>query len=469
MTPTRKQLNILDRNIPARALIFSLVIPSFIEELGQILTMYVDTAMVGRLGVAASAAIAVNHPILMLTNGFNFGLAIGFSVMIARFIGEKHLEDAREVMRNAMFHILWFGGLLTTLYVFVIAPNFARWMNADPSIWEDAGAYIFHLGLTRMFLAMLSINSNLLRGMGDTRRPMFCNILHNLVNVVFNYLLIYPTRIITVFGMQMTMIGAGKGVAGAAMGTSLANICSASLSMYFVLRKDNLVTFDRKRIIGVNGPLLRRTYRLGIPIALERLVLSTGQLATTRMLAGLGNTVVAAHSYANTAESVCYMPINGFGVAATTIVAQWLGAGDSKKAIELGNKCVKYACIVMAVCAVLMFIFAPQLVGVFTTDRDAISMASQALRVQAFAELFVAIANTVSGILRGAGDTKFSSFLSMIGMWGVRVPLAYILIHFFGFSLLGVWFPMALDWTMRCLLMTIRYKRGKWLNVWKPA
>ena len=469
MTTTRKQLNILDRSIPARALIFSLVIPSFIEELGQILTMYVDTAMVGRLGVNASAAIAVNHPILMLTNGFNFGLAIGFSVMIARFIGEEHPEDAREVMRNAMFHILWFGGLLTTLYIFVIAPNFARWMNADPTIWKDAGAYIFHLGTTRLFLAMLSINSNLLRGMGDTRRPMFCNILHNVVNVVFNYLLIYPTRTITLLGMQMTMLGAGKGVAGAAMGTSLANICSASLSMYFVLRKDNLVTFDRSRIVGFNGPLLRRTYRLGIPIALERLVLSSGQLATTRMLAGLGNTVVAAHSYANTAESVCYMPINGFGVAATTIVAQWLGAGDPDKAEELGNKCVKYACLVMAVCAVLMFIFAPQLVGVFTTDQQAIAMASQALRVQAFAELFVAIANTVSGILRGAGDTKFSSFLSMVGMWGVRVPLAYILIHFFGFSLMGVWLPMALDWTMRCLLMTIRYRRGKWKNVWKPA
>ena len=469
MTPIRKQLNILDRSVPARALIFSLVIPSFIEELGQILTMYVDTAMVGRLGVNASAAIAVNHPILMLTNGFNFGLAIGFSVMIARFIGENHLEDAREVMRNAMFHILWFGGLLTTVYILVIAPNFARWMNADPSIWADSKAYILNLGTTRTFLAMLSINSNLLRGMGDTRRPMFCNVLHNVVNVLFNYLLIYPTRTISVLGMQMTMIGAGKGVAGAAMGTSLANICSASLSMYFVLRKDNFVTFDRKRIVGINGPLLRRTYRLGIPIALERLVISTGQLATTRMLAGLGNTVVAAHSYANTAESVCYMPINGFGVAATTIVAQWLGAGDPRKAIELGNKCVKYACLVMAVCAVLMFIFAPQLVGVFTTDQEAISMASQALRVQAFAELFVAVANTVSGILRGAGDTKFSSMLSMIGMWGVRVPLAYILIHFFGFALLGVWLPMALDWTMRCLLMTIRYRREKWLNVWKPA
>lgn len=469
MAKTHKQLNILDRGIPARTLIFSLVIPSFIEELGQILTMYVDTAMVGRLGVNASAAIAVNQPILMLTNGFNYGLAIGFSVMVARYIGEDHPEDAREVMRNAMFHILWFGGLLTALYIFVIAPNFARWMNADPSIWEDARAYVFNLGCTRTFLAMLSINSNLLRGMGDTRRPMFCNILHNAVNVVFNYLLIYPTRTVTVLGMQMTMLGAGRGVSGAAMGTSLANICSATLSMYFVLRKDNKITFDRSRIIGINRRLLGRIYRLGLPIAFERLVISSGQVATTRMLAGLGNHVVAAHSYANTAESVCYMPINGFGIAATTIVAQWLGAGDPDKAQELGNKCIRYACEVMAVCAVLMYIFAPQLVGVFTTDEQAITMASQALRVQAFAELFVAGANTIAGILRGAGDTKYSSILSMIGMWGVRVPLAFILIHFFGFGLIGVWLPMALDWTMRCLLMTLRYRRGKWKGVWKSA
>ena len=89
--------------------------------------------------------------------------------------------------------------------------------------------------------------------------------------------------------------------------------------------------------------------------------------------------------------------------------------------------------------------------------------------MQAFAELFVAVANTVSGILRGAGDTKFSSVMSMVGMWGVRVPLAFILIKFFGFGLLGVWFPMALDWTMRCLLMTIRYRRGKWKAAWKTA
>ena len=468
-TKNRTRLNILDPNVPARALIFSLVIPSFIEELGQILTMFVDTAMVGSMGVAASAAIAVNTPILMLTNGFNYGLAIGFSVLVARSIGEGHPEDAREVMRNAMFHMVWFGMLLNVLYIFLIAPNFARWMNADPAIWKDAGDYIRILGYTRIFLAMLSVNCNLLRGMGDTRRPMFCNLLHNVVNVIFNYLLIYPTRTISLFGHAFTMFGAGWGVAGAAAGTSIANICSGLMSLYFVLRKDNAVTFEPGKIISCNMMLLKRIYSLGLPIALERLIISAGQLVTTRMLAGLGNHVVAAHSYANTAESVCYMPVNGFAVAATTIVAQWLGAGNQKKAIELGNKCILYSCEVMAVCATLMYIFAPQLVGIFTRDELAISMAAEALRIEAFAELFVAIANTESGILRGAGDTKFSSLMSMVGMWAVRVPMAYVMVYHFDLSLRGVWYAMAADWIVRFVFMTRRYRKGTWLSAWKRA
>ena len=134
--------------------------------------------------------------------------------------------------------------------------------------------------------------------------------------------------------------------------------------------------------------------------------------------------------------------------------------------VLLGPSCISHP---IDLILYLMYIFAPQLVGVFTTDEQAIFMAAQALRVQAFAELFVAIANTTSGILRGAGDTKYSSILSMIGMWGVRVPMAFILIHFFGFGLIGVWLPMAIDWTIRCLLMTLRYKRGKWKNVWGTA
>lgn len=463
----KSNVNILDRNIPARTLIFSLVMPSFIEEFMQILTMYVDTAMVGHISVNASAAIAVNNPIVNLTNGFNYGLALGFSVMIARLIGENNKKDAENVIRNAMFHILWFGLFLVALYSIVLAPNYVRWMKADPEIWAESMSYLRILGYSRIFLVMLSCCCNLMRGMGDTKHPMYCNISHNICNVILNFFLIYPTRTITLFGTSFTMIGAGKGVAGAAMATSLSNVVSALMSLYFLFTRNYPVRVPFAGCWVPYFPLIKRIYRLGIPISIERLVINSGQIATTRMLSGLGNTALSAHSMANTAESICYMPVNGFAVASTTIVAQWLGAGDQNRAVELGNKCIKYSVVTMFFCATTMFIFAKQIIGIMIPDRAVIDMAAQALRIQACAEIFVAIAITTGGILRGAGDTNFSSVMAIAGMWCVRVPLAFILTKYFSFGLNGIWLPMALDWTVRCLLTTVRYRRGKWKQAWK--
>ncbi len=465
----RGPLDILDRSIPARTLIFSLVIPSFVEEFMMILSSYVDTAMVGSIGVHATAAVAINGPALGLTNGFNFGLSIGFSVMISRFIGEARIEKAEEVIKNAMFHILWFGSLLTLIYTFVLVPNYVRWMGADEAIWKDAMAYMRYLGYSRIFLVTMMICSNLMRGQGDTRRPMICNVLRNVINVFLNLVFIYPTRVVSILGFSFTAWGAGMGVAGAAIATSLSNVLSGLLSLYFVFRPTNKVHIKLSECVGVRPTLLRHIYRLGIPIAGERLVINGGQLATMRMLTGISSAVVAANSLANTAESICYMPVSGFSIAATTLVAQWLGAGDSKRATELGNACIKYACRVMVVTATLLYIFAPNIIDIFTDDARVIAMAAEALRVQAFAEIFVAIAMTTAGILRGAGDTHYSSMLTMSSMWLVRVPLAYILINFFDFHLLGVWIPMALDWTTRGILMTIRYRRGKWKTAWKKS
>lgn len=462
-----KQLNILDRSIPARTLIFSLVLPSFIEEFMQILTMYVDTAMVGHISVNAAAAVALNNPIVNLTNGFNYGLALGFSVMIARLIGENNMEEARNVIRNAMFHVLWFGSLLVVLYVFIVSPNYIHWMKADPEIWEESSGYLRILGYSRICLVMLSCCCNLMRGMGDTKHPMVCNVTHNVVNLVFNYILIYPTRTVVLFGSSFTMYGAGKGVLGAAMGTSIANLCSALLSLYYVFRKTNTVHVPFRGCWVPHRQQLSRIYILGFPIALERLVINSGQVVTTRMLTSLGTNVLSAHNIANTAESMCYMPVNGFGVAATTLVAQWLGAGDQHRAVELGNKCIKYACVTMAVCATTMFIFAKQIIGILIPDPTVIIMASGALRIQACAEICVAIAMTTGGILRGAGDTNFSSIMAIAGMWCVRVPLAVILIYGFHFGLNGVWLPMALDWVVRSILTTIRFKRGNWKKAWR--
>ena len=144
------------------------------------------------------------------------------------------------------------------------------------------------------------------------------------------------------------------------------------------------------------------------------------------------------------------------------IVAQWLGADDPERAMMLATRCLRYAAIVSACATAVLFVGAPFILDIFTNDPEVIAMGTFALRIQCAVEVIEALAMTISGILRGAGDVKITSFASIVGMWGVRVLLANILIRGFGFGLNGVWIPMALDWVCRFTILLTRYRSGKW-------
>ena len=206
--------------------------------------------------------------------------------------------------------------------------------------------------------------------------------------------------------------------------------------------------------------------RLGVPSAFERVTLSAGQLVITSLATGMGSSVLAAHQLANTAESICYMPAFGFNVAVTTLVAQSLGAGEKKMAKDFAWLCIRYSVIIMIVCAALMYIFAPQMIGFFIKDTAVITLGASMLRIIAFAEPAVAVATVIPGILRGAGDTRWPFYISIIGMWVVRMSLAMVLIKIFDVGLIGIWIPMGLDWIVRTMVGLWLIRGGKWLHVW---
>ena len=462
----RKPVNILDPHMDPRRLIFMLVWPTIIEEFMSILVNYVDTAMVGSLGVYATASVAVSSPIVGMMVGIMMGLASGFGITFSRMIGEGRKADALKVMQQSIYYALAMGGFMTFLFVVVFPDNLPRWMNAQPDIWETSGQYIRWFGYSRLFLVVNILCSQFLRGQGDTRTPMIANLSSNISNAIMNFLFIFPTRQITVFGLSFTMFGLGKGVAGAAMATSLANLIACSISVSRIFSPHNIVQFSFKGMEKPDFHMYKLTFSMGVPVALERSVTSFGMMMCSRLLAGISNQVVAAHSLANTAESICYMSVMGFGMAASTIVAQWLGADDPDRAMMLSTKCLKYAAIVSTCATIVLFIGAPYILDIFTNDAQVIAMGTFALRIQCAVEVIEALAMTISGILRGAGDVRITSLASIIGMWCVRVLLANILIRGFGFGLNGVWIPMALDWVCRFSILFTRYRSGKWRGAW---
>lgn len=197
---------------------------------------------------------------------------------------------------------------------------------------------------------------------------------------------------------------------------------------------------------------------------MERMTISFGQIAATSMITGLGTMALSANLLADTGEKICYLPVYGFATAGTTLVAQSLGAEEKDLALHYGRWCNRLGIIVMLVTSTAMFLFAVPIIDLFTDDTETILLAAQMLRIEAFAEPLLAIGVVLGGVLRGAGDTRWPFVISLLGMWVVRLPLAYTLIHLFDWGLAAVWGAAIADWAVRAAISCHRFYHKKWMT-----
>lgn len=459
-----KQIDVLDKAINPRKIVFLLAWPAIVEQLLQTCVSYVDAAMVGSIGVNATAAVAVSTTLFWLFIGIINGFGVGYSVIVGKSLGEGDLDKCCEVIRQAVITMIVIGIVITIITETILAPNLANWMGAEKNIHQSVENYIRIIGAVMVFEVFIIVAGAIIRCSGDTKTPMIYNFFNNIANIIFNFIFIYPTREIEIFGTQLKIWGAGMGVEGAAMGTALAAVISGSL-MFLTLFKGGLnikISFKDKFIF--DRSINREMINLAIPVALERTIHQSGQMVVTGLATGLGNVAVAAHQLANTAESICFMPTFGFSVASTTMISQSVGAKDTELAKTYAKLSIKYGVIIMMFSATLMFIFAPQLMSLFIKDVEVIALGALVLRIQAFGEIGLAISNISSGIFKGTGDTKWPFYIAVIGMWIIRIIPAIILIYAFDFGLAGIWIPMALDWTVRAGISLYRFKDNRWLK-----
>lgn len=462
-----KQLDLMNRNIAPWKLVVMLAWPTILEQLLQTAVNYVDTAMVGSIGTHATAAVGVCTSTIWLLMGVIAGAGVGYSVMVARRIGEGQLEEAREVIRQAMLAIAVLGAVLTLLIELVVAPNLPRWMGADPEIIPQAVAYFRIIGAAYLFNAALMICSSILRCIGDTKTPLKFNIMTNVINVVGNFMLIYPTAQVKIGGWSFVLYRAGMGVSGAALATALATVFSGTALLLVLFRRKVPTQIHWNEDFSPKPHIIRQAVRLGLPSFFERATISVGQVISTVMISGLGTVALAAHQLANAGESICYMPAFGISIAATTLVAQYLGAGDKERAFEYGRLSMLMGIAIMVVTGGVLFAGAPVILRFFTRDATVIALGARVLRIQAVVEPLVGVANVLGGVFRGAGDTRWPFYISVAGMWLVRLPVAAILISVFHWDLTAIWLAMALDWAVRGGISLVHYLRRRWLSAWE--
>lgn len=442
-------------------LVVRLSIPAILAEISSILMQYIDAAMVGSLGERASAAIGLVASTTWLFSGLCISFATGFSVQIAHLMGANQPQRARSVLRQGYVCALAFGVLLAVTGV-ALSFVLPHWLGGAPDICPWASDYfrIYACALPAVLLRQLS--GGALQCSGDMRTPSLLNGLMCLWDVCFNFLLIFSGRSVALGPVSLPVPGAGMGVAGAALGTALAEGVTALLMVWAAC-----VRSPRLRLkLGGSWRLERRTMvtaaRIAVPLGLEHSVLCGAQIATTRIVSPLGTVSIAANSLAVTAESLCYMPGYGIAAAATTLVGQSLGAGRRDLARSFARLTVLLGMVLMSCTGILMFLLAPQMFALLTPVEQVRTLGVHVLRIEAFAEPLFAASIVAAGALRGAGDSVAPSVLNLVSMWGVRISASLLLAPRLGLT--GVWVAMCGELCFRGILFLVRLFRGKWLD-----
>lgn len=439
-----------------------LSVPAVVAQLSSIVMQYIDAAMVGSLGAEEAAAIGLVSTTTWLFWGLCIASSTGFSVQVAHRIGAGDMQGARNVLRQAVTSTTLFSFALAAIGV-AISGVLPEWLGGDVSIHHDASLYFLIFSL---FLPALQLNflaGGMLRCSGNMRIPSLLGVVMCVLDVIFNFFLIFPTRHAVVAGIDIFIPGAGLGVEGAALGTVAAETVVATIQMWYLCTHSSELKLTKEK--GSFRPqvnILKKALRIGLPMGLEHVVICGAQIMTTVIVAPLGVFAIAANSFAITAESLCYMPGYGISDAATTLVGQSVGAKRRRLTRSFAFITVFMGMIIMGLMGLLMYIFAPQIIGLMTPVEEIRSLGIMALRIEAFAEPMFAASIVAYGVFVGAANTLVPCLMNFFSIWAIRLSLAALLAPTMGLK--GVWIAMCIELCFRGIIFLIRLFKRNWMT-----
>ena len=412
--------------------IFSLAGPTIFEQFMQTAVQYVDTAMVGSLGTSATAAVGATTTVNWLVGSTVSAIGVGFLSYIAKNHGSGNMKAVRRASAQSVL-ATFVSGFLFTVLTLAVSPVVPVLMQVDEPIRDLAAQYFFILYTPMLMRAATIIFGTVLRAVGDTKTPMYAGIAVNTVNVVFNFLLIYPTRKIGIF----TVPGAGLGVIGAAVASAI-GFTVGGIIITVALWRHPLLS-PSKMSLKPDKDILKPCLKVAFPNMLQRFGTCLGYVAFASMINSLGEIATAAHTIANTVESAFYIPGYGMQTAAATLAGNAHGANDSKKMKDFSQMIILSEVVLMIISGGLLFIFAPFMMDIFSDSSEVIELGSIVLRMVAVSEPFYGVSIIIEGMMQGVGRTVKPFVYNIVGMWGVRIIGTFVFIRFFSGGLIAAW------------------------------
>ena len=448
-----------ERNQRFRALlpvVFALAWPTMLEETMQTAVQYIDTAMVGKLGTDATAAVGSTATVNWLIGTTIYAFGIGFLAYISQALGAGDAERAKRASAQSVLMVLLTGSIFTLLTT-CLSPYVPGWMQVEARLRPLASRYFLIVYLPMLPRSASVIFGTVLRAAGDTKTPMRVGVGVNLINIVLNFLLIYEPRMLSVFGHSFQLWGAGLGVTGAALASAI-SFSFGGIAITVALFRHKTVS-PRGYSIRPDKTVLRPFFQVALPNMAQRFTTSLGYVVFASMINALGDIATAAHTVANTVESAFYIPGYGMQAAAATLTGNAIGMRDRQRQKDLSVLIIALEVAMMLVTGGLLFAFAPQMVRIFSKDPKVIALGSTVLRMVACSEPIYGISIVVEGMLQGAGKTRAPFVFNVAGMWGVRILGTFLCTRLLGGGLVSAWGCMIAHNILLCMLFVIYYRK----------
>lgn len=440
--------------LSARRRVFTLAWPVIGESFLETLLMVVDTWMVAQLSTAAVAGVGTSVQVMFFVIAALGSLSVGSSVLVAQAFGAGKLADASRLSRQS---IMW--SLLLAIPLAVLGSVFAApimgLFGAEDDVTRIGVEYLQVSMATVVVLIVLLIGGGALRGLGDSQTPMRVTAVANVVNVFLNYGLI--------FGMAgLPALGA----VGSAWGTFYSRLLAAALLLYVMWRGRQGVSIAGRKGWRPDIKVASSVLRVGVPAALEQLLIATGFTLMTIIVASLGTASLAAHRITFNALSLSFLPGFGFGIAATALVGQSFGAQEPEQGAEVADIATRWAILWMAAMAVVSFFLAEPIVRLYSKDPEVVRTGAAAIRVVALAQPFWATLFVQSGALRGLGNTVFPLRSNSASIWST-MAIAWVIVTFFDGGLAHVWGVFLITSPVNAVFLWRRFRRS--VREWSQA
>ena len=428
--------------------------PSAIESVLVALVSSVDTMMVSSLGPKAISAVGVTGQPRMLMMTAILSLNMGVTAVVARRRGEGDMIGASKTLKQSLWINLMLGAIMVAISCFLTEP-IMRLAGAQAEYIADSVAY-FRIIMSGQFFACIGMTINAAqRGCGNTKVSMRSNVTANLVNIVFNYLLINGN-----FGFPKL------GVVGAAIATAIGHMVAFLMALYSVVHphKGELNIVDGGKW-GFDKKTLSSVTKVATGAFTEQISLRAGLFAFSSIIARLGTIQFATHQISMSLSQLIFSFADGLGVASSSLVGQGLGMKRPDLSTIYGKIGQRCSMIIGLTLSALLVVFRRQLYGLFTDDAEVIALGMKLCYFVAAVCMIQTSQVVISGCLRGAGDSRYVAVTSLVSIGTFRVGLSYLLCYPLGIGVYGAWIGFLVDQCTRLVLNYTRFHRGGWTRI----